>query len=362
MHIHVFNPEHDIALVSGERKQTVPKVAIALRRDIGFLPVLWARRGDVVLVDDADIAMQAARQMGVADTGVLFLEDKELSDYLGDDDNLRNCCGADVWGWDAAVCDRLLRLCVPEAALPDRKRLAVIRDLSHRRTAVAMLDKIREDSVFAQYKDMMTGESSVAKSEDDVCRQIGEHGKVVLKAPWSSSGRGVRYINGSMTDSQRGWFGNVIRQQGAMIVEPYYEKVCDFGMEYTVCDDGRVVYEGLSLFYTEHGAYVGSMLGSESEKMNSIVRYVPRELIDLLHDCMAERLAAVCRDKYVGALGVDMMIVRANSANGFALHPCVEINFRRTMGHVAIHLASKIGCSDKTMRIVHDTGYKVEIV
>ena len=99
MHIHVFNPEHDIALVSGERKQTVPKVAIALRRDIGFLPVLWARRGDVVLVDDADIAMQAARQMGVADTGVLFLEDKELSDYLGDDDNLRTrCCRVDAAG------------------------------------------------------------------------------------------------------------------------------------------------------------------------------------------------------------------------------------------------------------------------
>ena len=362
MRVHVFNPEHDIALVSGERKQTVPNVAIALRRDIGFLPVLWAQHGDVVLVDDVAIAEQAAMKIGVADAGVLFLDDKKLRDYLADDKKLRNCCGADVWGWDAAVCDRLLRLGVPQTTQPDKDRLAEIRELSHRRTAVDVLAKIKEDNVFAQYREMMTGESSVAMSEEDVCRQIEKRGKLVLKAPWSSSGRGVRYVNGDLTTSQIGWLGNVIRQQGAMIVEPFYEKVCDFGMEYTVYADGMVVYEGLSLFYTEHGAYVGSMLGSENDKMNRISQYVPRELIVILQDCMAERLADVYRDKYVGTLGVDMMIVRSKAASGFALHPCVEINFRRTMGHVAIHLASKIGCSDKTMRIVHDTNYNIEIV
>ena len=35
-------------------------------------------------------------------------------------------------------------------------------------------------------------------------------------------------------------------------------------------------------------------------------------------------------------LGVDMMIVRGE--NGYAVHPCVEVNLRRTMGYVAIKI------------------------
>jgi hypothetical protein len=43
--------------------------------------------------------------------------------------------------------------------------------------------------------------------------------------------------------------------------------------------------------------------------------------------------------QYEGPLGIDMFIYRA--ADSYALNPMVEVNFRHTMGHVAIALRGK---------------------
>ena len=43
---------------------------------------------------------------------------------------------------------------------------------------------------------------------------------------------------------------------------------------------------------------------------------------------------------YLGPLGVDMMIVK--SGEGVAIHPCVEVNVRRTMGMMALDLSSLV--------------------
>ena len=56
MTLHIFNPEHDIALASGLSNFTAPHAGRQLRHDLGFLPALWAREGDVVMVDDAEQA------------------------------------------------------------------------------------------------------------------------------------------------------------------------------------------------------------------------------------------------------------------------------------------------------------------
>ena len=42
---------------------------------------------------------------------------------------------------------------------------------------------------------------------------------------------------------------------------------------------------------------------------------------------------------YRGPLGVDMMLCRVEGRDGLCVHPCVEVNLRRTMGRVAADLA-----------------------
>ena len=58
MTLHIFNPEHDIALAANLANFTSPKAGRELRRDLGFLPLLWAKEGDSVLVDDIEIAQR----------------------------------------------------------------------------------------------------------------------------------------------------------------------------------------------------------------------------------------------------------------------------------------------------------------
>ena len=81
------------------------------------------------------------------------------------------------------------------------------------------------------------------------------HQRFVLKAPWSSSGRGMRYVDHDYTSHVEGWCKNLIHRQGGIMIEPQYEKVLDFGMEFEASAQGDIQYLGLSLFSTEHGAY-----------------------------------------------------------------------------------------------------------
>jgi hypothetical protein len=129
----------------------------------------------------------------------------------------------------------------------------------------------------------------------------------------------------------QGWARGVMNQQGCIMIEPYYNKVKDFGMEFTVDRTGVIHYEGLSLFHTKNGAYTGNLLATEQAKQEVLGRYVSAELLDQVRDRIISELDL---GKYTGPFGVDMMIVKGDDR--FLVHPCVEVNLRRTMGWIAL--------------------------
>lgn len=65
----------------------------------------------------------------------------------------------------------------------------------------------------------------------------------------------------------------------------------------------------------------------------------------------------LCSAPISGPFGVDMMVVARPEADGFLLHPCVEINLRRTMGHVALTIPRR-----GVMQVAYtDNHYKLRI-
>ena len=54
MKVYLFNPGHDIALAAHQKYVTLPHAARQLQTDLAFLPVLWASKGDLVLVEDKE--------------------------------------------------------------------------------------------------------------------------------------------------------------------------------------------------------------------------------------------------------------------------------------------------------------------
>ncbi len=360
MTIHVFNPEHDIALASGSSRQTAPHTARELRQSLGFLPALWASNGDIVLVSDVDYACKALKKLGIS-IDKLFILDKEGLKLLLMSLNY-DSYSIDVWGWDAAIRHELHGLGIDIRCLPSDKWIDDLRQLSHRKTAVSILKSVKEEcsNLFAHLREFLVGESFLAESLSIVEQYSLQHDNFVVKSPWSSSGRGVKFVNNGLSISQRGWISNVLNQQGSVVIEPHYSKILDFGMEFSINNEGVVNYCGLSVFFTEKGAWTGNLIDEEDEKMRLVSSYVPQELLIAVREVLKKQLASVCHKKYKGVLGVDMMIVGQANANHYFLHPCVEINFRRTMGHVALAMCRRQSQPRRAMRIVHNVNYELK--
>lgn len=354
MILHIFNPDHELALASDLDYFTPPRVAQRMHSDLGFLPALWAKDGDAVLVDDVDFAEKAYKRVtnrmgkyGSKGAKVTFITRDVLRSLAFD--------GIDPWGWNAPLRNYLIAKGVPLSALPSLETLSDIRLLSHRSTALRLLGMVRGRG--------MVGEMKECNSIGDVVSTVEKYGKAVLKAPWSCSGRGVRFVTPDSLggDNLSGWVRNMLTRQGGLMVEPQYNKVKDFGMEFEALPDGSVSYLGLSLFKTVNGAYTGNILATERAKEEMISRYVPGVMLKRIRTRMASACEKLIAGAYVGHFGVDMMVVARKDKEGFSVHPCVEMNMRRTMGHVALGISP---CDDdvhRLMRISVGSNYVLKI-
>ena len=337
--LHIFNPEHDIALAANLSNFTSPHAGRQLRHDLGWLPAIWASDG-YVLVEDVEAAQRDfARMMHRPFDG--FVDKRQLPKL--------DITQVEPWGWDLALRSFLRRYGVE--VVPDEREIEVIRNLSHRKHAVELLRMLDFEGT--------TGQSWETDRIDAVQQALQDHQQIVVKAPWSSSGRGVRFIE-SAHGLQR-WIENVMAQQGSVVIETYCHKVKDFGMEFESDGKGQVRYLGLSLFHTQNGAYTGNILATEDEKNEIISRYISNDLLTSVREKICKVLGDRYRHKYAGPFGVDMMVVRGDDQQHFLLNPCVEINLRRTMGHVALALSKQVP-SDQVMRIDYtDNTYKLKI-
>lgn len=373
LRLHIFNPEHDIALAHGSPLFTSPRAGRQLRADLGFLPALWAGEESVVWTDQPQEALEAVRRLGLDVPPGLFVDTPSLRRLAG------QVQAVDPWGWDAALCHQLQRLGVNLRILPTAEELEEVRALSHRRTAKELLDSIQhtsltDNSIGDSVKEKeeviettskavelrgeaieLTGEAIEVKDEAALLQQLARWPEAVLKAPWSSSGRGVRMVSAPLHSSVLQWALGVMRRQGSLMVEPLYHKVADFGMEFSANAEG-FTYLGLSLFDTSGTAYTGNVLANEEEKRTKLARYLSPTQIDSLRQLVLNCLEAISPRFRLGPFGIDMMIVRTEDEKT-RVHPCVEINFRRTMGHVAIALQQRITTPFEAMAVTFEDGH-----
>ena len=132
--LYVFNPEHDLALAANLSNFTSPLAGRKLRHDLGYIPALWADDDDYILVDDVKLAEEAYGKLR-AELGLTpkqFVDKSQLSRlYINK---------VEPWGWDLALRSFLLRYGVD--AVPSEDEIAVIRQLSHRRQAARLLEKL----------------------------------------------------------------------------------------------------------------------------------------------------------------------------------------------------------------------------
>ena len=164
----------------------------------------------------------------------------------------------------------------------------------------------------------------------------------MVKSLWSCSGRGVFCVREEPTASDRGRWNRLLREQGGVELEPVQQGQLDFALEFRATAEGRVEYLGASLFRTgSQGAYLGNVVAPQAAIMQEIAAAFPLypKLHALLVETLEEVLASRLDGHYAGPLGVDLMVCK--SPAGPTLLPCVEVNLRKTMGHVSMKVAQR---------------------
>lgn len=247
---------------------------------------------------------------------------------------------AGPWGWSLTTRQRYLRMGIDPADLPSDEWLDQHRRLSSREFGVEYYQQLSAAMATERGGQIVPCCARVERSLEGL-GQLGALGPLeslkplILKAPWSSSGRGNIVVRGAVENfdqllQQR--IQRIIRQQGCIVVEPFYEgKVVDFAMEFDVSDTGAR-FLGYSVFDAdEMGHYGGNYVESQEALRGRIG--LPDALLQALVDYHS---SALSRLPYRGPVGIDMMRLRDGR-----VHPCVEVNFRMTMGLLALLLYNK---------------------
>lgn len=358
MHIlYLFNPSHDEALASGSPYYCPSKTARRVSAQWATLPALWASNEDYVcLPDEVELSTEE-----LAAATCKFVRWRDLKPSFW-----QQIARVEPWGWDPLVAHSLARKACPASLLPTDASLQEIRQLSSRESCTQLLPALR--LALADEGIATVGESFIFREASALPLLMQRYGRMVLKSLWSCSGRGVFSVVSPLSPSEEGRVNKLLREQGGVEAEPYYEGVLDFALEFQVLADGSVAPLGISMFHTsETGGYLGNAIAPQSMletlilsqwKMNKSPKEIAQlrsnaESLRETADDMIGSLQRVCSKvistflagRYVGMIGIDMMLVKTTM--GTMLHPCIELNLRRTMGHVAIALQKQNYPSNK---------------
>lgn len=273
----IFNPEHDLCLANGNAHYVPPQSAVAFaRRDARLMRWLYPE-AVCRSVYDADVAA--------------LLASGSVSAIV-------------AWGWNVVLREQLLKLGADEALLPSEAQLELLRRLQHRATILPLQPDCRELHSEAELRALL---------------HEGQGRPLVLKAPWSGAGRGLRWLRCTCSDKDLEWLRHTLGQQGSVVAEPWRRVEADVALEYV-----EASFAGYSCFETRAGVYRQNRLWPDSE----IEACFAGSDLQQVRQRVEQWLAAEVWPRYRGPMGVDLML-----ADG-CFH-VAEMNLRHTMGMVA---------------------------
>ena len=318
---HIFNPEHDSALALESGIYTPKPQIQQFAKDLSTLPLWYSDEEDKVILPEI------SDQEWLNSVGNII---PNIKDKIASTDEYKHFQSPKrlmPWGIDNTVCK------LTGTTLIDGEEISRVinrtKILSSREQTQDALTRLKENGLYDGFV------SQKVDTIDELRKINEEFGKIVVKAPWSSSGRGVLFID-EFDEKEAKRIGKIIESQGFVMAESFFEKEIDFALEFEDID-GQWQFAGYSLFSTdEHGAYKQNLLASDEFLKREICRHADVDRLDKIVEFYCqyfqERADELKGNKIIG---VDMM-----AGNG-RIHPCVEINVRHTMGIVARRLYDK---------------------
>lgn len=333
----VFNPGHEEALrIPSHLRYTPAKEVRQMRHDLAPLLSLLAHEGDYIYRPASPLGSPA-----------------ELLDYCSQSVSPHPLRGStlqlQLWGIEPHIIHELMTApllrgidLVPPPISTDYLRMV------HRRSCEGLLRYLIKEGGYPEALLPRWVEQGVDRSETkhllrEALRGIAQdHGsptEVMVKRPFSSSGRGVLPFPRCYREKHLEALAGSCLRLGAVSTEPLWQVIENWALEYVRDGEGRVSFVAFSLFETiaSGRAYAGNILQSQETLRARLIQHIGSEaltqLIALHKTYLSEALAA---SQYEGYIGVDLFLYEDEGQ--IKLHPAVEINLRTTMGLLA-HLA-----------------------
>jgi hypothetical protein len=357
--IYFFNPTCELAVANGSANFMAPMQLRQFEDELSTLPWILARPEDIVLVDQLP-PQQFTNQLESAGFRLpTFIRiEFGLTDptFLGEEKGFLY-----PWGWSPAAHKLLSPLksgcCSEFLNSPVADWRNVHRELYSRRSALKILKKILENDIsnnLLSINDL----PEICTSHEQIIALQQKWGKVVVKSPLSSSGRGLQILRpNEYNQTNRQVITGFLRQQDYVVVEPWHNKVLDLSFQFFSLGNGTIEYQGLTSFSTNQaGHYIGNFIQELPPDLTSEIKAFLQENIPQIKKILQGSLIeSNYSTEHYGWLGVDAIIFR-DKDDKLKFLTCLEINCRFTMGAIALNLRNHLAeHSIGEFRIMHGT-------
>jgi hypothetical protein len=349
--VYLFNPTCEYAIANGTVSWQPNRLLQKMEADLGVLPLFFSKPGDFIMVKElpSQDYIDSLKQIGIPQPEFITFK-KALSDKKF----LAIPKGKLLpWGWSPAAHHLLSPLkesCSVEFKNSPNFQWQSQNKSLYSKQKASEISRIIINQINSEYLMPSNLVSQTCFSFLEVGTLNNLWGTLMVKAPWSTSGRGLQQVTQSpIHQSVKNRINGLIKEQGFVMVEPLLNKFFDMSFQFK-SENGKISFVGMSYFQTDSkGQYQGNCLNEEQDKLGNPLS----EIISFSKTTILPTLIKVLEEKghatyYNGYFGVDTLIY--NNKNGqLRINPCLEINLRYNMGLLSLNLEKYLMPSKKGM-------------
>ena len=342
--IYLFNPGCEYAVANQNANWQPNRILQKMENDLSILPMYFACKNDIVLVD---------RLPTHEFTNNLKKLNIDIPEYCVKTSFANNIHQINIpinkllpWGWSPVAhkfLSPLKELCSPEfQQSPVFNWMTEHRELISRKFALKILKEV-QSAIKTDFILPTEQTPLICTTQKDFETAIKKWGRIMIKAPWSSSGRGLQPITKAPVHPKV-WekILGIVNEQGFALAEPMLNKVLDLALLFEI-KQGKVKFFGTSYFYTNSkGQYEGNYLnGLPSATDYRIATFINKAIAEIRQALINAIENSLMSQIYEGVFGVDTLIY-TDETNTIKINPCLEINVRHTMGFLALRFENLI--------------------
>lgn len=339
--LYYFNFGNDASLAHSH--YTPKRIVQEMRRDLAFLPAWVAapQQGNYIwLPSDSTTTLLFSPPFSLAPTlcSHQMLADTPLL--------------LSLWGPEPSLAPlfKEMQHTAPLLSIPALYQKRLPRSLFDRSLASSLLS-------YCEVPEYLRSQRCSSVCEIEQWSQKIPFDTILVKLPFSSSGRGVLPFQLPLASSSRSQIETLLQRYKTLAIEPLLPKEDDWAAEFYIAADQSVRFEGLSHFVTEQFQYRYNIVESPYSLWQQLAEEVGEARLSATIEKQRAFLQHFVAPYYQGAVGIDMLTysrdsvsvedrdVASSSPSTLLLHPGVEINVRNTMGRLALLLYDRLGAA-----------------